>query len=128
MCTHVSYHWFFLSYLYYLRHVHSVSASITYILSRADKLKSKPSFDSKKEKDGKPHHIAAQTFTFKELASATKNFRPECLIGEGGFGSVYKGRLENTGQVTLAFFTLHGFKGVFDTILISKGNGPIMIT
>jgi hypothetical protein len=94
-----------------------------YILSRADKLKSKPSFDSNKEKDGNPHHIAAQTFTFKELASATKNFRPECLIGEGGFGSVYKGRLENTGQVAHSFFTLHGFNGVFDTIFISKGNG-----
>ena len=43
-------------------------------------------------------NIAAQTFTFRELASATKNFRPECLVGEGGFGRVYKGRLE-TGQV-----------------------------
>ena len=70
----------------------------------ADKLKSKPSFDTKKEnegkKDGNTHHIAAHTFTFKELASATKNFRPDCLIGEGGFGSVYKGRLDDTGQVS----------------------------
>ncbi|MBA0557775.1 hypothetical protein Golob_014819 [Gossypium lobatum] len=44
-------------------------------------------------------NIAAQTFTFRELATATKNFRPECLLGEGGFGHVYKGRLESTGQV-----------------------------
>ncbi|KAL0414687.1 UNVERIFIED_CONTAM: Serine/threonine-protein kinase PBL27 [Sesamum radiatum] len=44
-------------------------------------------------------NIAAQTFTFRELAAATKNFRPECLLGEGGFGRVYKGRLESTGQV-----------------------------
>lgn len=44
-------------------------------------------------------HIAAQTFTLRELASATKNFRSDCLIGEGGFGRVYKGRLESTGQV-----------------------------
>ncbi|CAM6128199.1 unnamed protein product [Calypogeia fissa] len=44
-------------------------------------------------------HIAAQTFTFRELAAATKNFRPECLLGEGGFGRVYKGRMESTGQV-----------------------------
>ncbi|KAK2984346.1 hypothetical protein RJ640_026970 [Escallonia rubra] len=45
------------------------------------------------------NNIAAQTFTFRELATATKNFRQECLVGEGGFGRVYKGRLEKTGQV-----------------------------
>lgn len=50
-------------------------------------------------KDGPGAHIAAQTFTFRELATATKNFRPECFLGEGGFGRVYKGRLESTGQV-----------------------------
>ncbi|CAL5370118.1 unnamed protein product [Camellia sinensis] len=32
------------------------------------------------------NNIAAQTFTFRELATATKNFRQECLVGEGGFG------------------------------------------
>ncbi|KAL1816847.1 hypothetical protein ACET3Z_019421 [Daucus carota] len=43
--------------------------------------------------------FGAQTFTFRELAAATKNFRPECLLGEGGFGRVYKGKLGNTGQI-----------------------------
>ncbi|MCL7022898.1 hypothetical protein MKW94_016975 [Papaver nudicaule] len=33
----------------------------------------------------------AKTFTFQELASATKNFREESVVGEGGFGRVYKG-------------------------------------
>ncbi|XWS39062.1 hypothetical protein CRYUN_Cryun18bG0017800 [Craigia yunnanensis] len=69
----------------------------------SDKLKSWSGSDSKKEpavpKDGPTENIAAQTFTFRELATATKNFRPECLLGEGGFGRVYKGRLESTGQV-----------------------------
>lgn len=36
----------------------------------------------------------AKTFKFRELASATKNFRQECLIGEGGFGRVFKGTLQ----------------------------------
>ncbi|GAB4851247.1 Serine/threonine-protein kinase pbl27 [Ancistrocladus abbreviatus] len=69
----------------------------------SDKSKSRNASDPKKEqsvaKDGSTAHIAAQTFTFRELAAATKNFRPECLLGEGGFGRVYKGRLESTGQV-----------------------------
>ncbi|KAL1190578.1 putative serine/threonine-protein kinase PBL25 [Cardamine amara subsp. amara] len=45
------------------------------------------------------NNIEAETFTFRELATATKNFRQECLIGEGGFGRVYKGKLEKTGQI-----------------------------
>ncbi|CAK7340102.1 unnamed protein product [Dovyalis caffra] len=43
--------------------------------------------------------IETQSFTFRELAAATKNFRQECLLGEGGFGRVYKGTLASTGQV-----------------------------
>lgn len=37
----------------------------------------------------------ARSFTFKELAGATRNFREVNLIGEGGFGRVYKGRLDS---------------------------------
>ncbi|KAL1820128.1 hypothetical protein ACET3Z_014997 [Daucus carota] len=41
----------------------------------------------------------AQIFTFRELATATKNFRNESIVGEGGFGPVYRGKLEKSGQV-----------------------------
>ncbi|KAH0451825.1 hypothetical protein IEQ34_019124 [Dendrobium chrysotoxum] len=30
-------------------------------------------------------------FTFAELKSATRNFKPEAVLGEGGFGKVFKG-------------------------------------
>ncbi|TYJ09568.1 hypothetical protein E1A91_A11G150200v1 [Gossypium mustelinum] len=50
-------------------------------------------------KDNGNNSIEVETFTFRELAAATRNFRKECLIGEGGFGRVYKGKLEKTGQV-----------------------------
>jgi hypothetical protein len=30
-------------------------------------------------------------FTYQDLKVATKNFLPELFLGEGGFGSVYKG-------------------------------------
>lgn len=33
------------------------------------------------------------TFTYAELRAATKNFRPDKVIGEGGFGVVYKGSI-----------------------------------
>ncbi|KAK9064491.1 hypothetical protein SSX86_015874 [Deinandra increscens subsp. villosa] len=33
-------------------------------------------------------------YTFAELKSATKNFRNDTILGEGGFGKVYKGRIE----------------------------------
>lgn len=71
------------------------------IQSTSDKVKVKPAYNVSKEgdKDGGSDHIAAHTFTFRELASATKNFRSDCLLGEGGFGRVYKGRLESTNQV-----------------------------
>ncbi|KAK4779837.1 hypothetical protein SAY87_015943 [Trapa incisa] len=45
--------------------------------------------------------IKAQTFTFRELASATKNFRQECFLGEGGFGRVYRGTIPGSGQAVV---------------------------
>uniref|UniRef100_A0A2P2KM48 non-specific serine/threonine protein kinase n=1 Tax=Rhizophora mucronata TaxID=61149 RepID=A0A2P2KM48_RHIMU len=54
-------------------------------------------------KEGSKHRgsysIASQIFTFRELAAATNNFRAECLLGEGGFGRVYKGHLKNKNQI-----------------------------
>ncbi|KAL0717867.1 hypothetical protein Bca4012_067189 [Brassica carinata] len=38
-------------------------------------------------------------FTYQEIATATNNFSPEFLIGQGGVGPVYKGRLERIGQI-----------------------------
>ncbi|KAI3905956.1 hypothetical protein MKW92_043613 [Papaver armeniacum] len=41
--------------------------------------------------NGKMTNAAAKIFTFQELSIATKNFREESVVGEGGFGRVYKG-------------------------------------
>uniref|UniRef100_A0A8R7PF00 non-specific serine/threonine protein kinase n=1 Tax=Triticum urartu TaxID=4572 RepID=A0A8R7PF00_TRIUA len=49
-------------------------------------------------RDANGNVLSAQTFTFRQLTAATRNFREECFIGEGGFGRVYKGRLDG-GQV-----------------------------
>ncbi|PSS23575.1 Receptor-like protein kinase [Actinidia chinensis var. chinensis] len=36
-------------------------------------------------------------FAFNDLKTATRNFRPESLLGEGGFGCVFKGWIEENG-------------------------------
>ena len=36
-------------------------------------------------------------FTFQELKFATRNFRPDNILGEGRFGSVFKGCIEENG-------------------------------
>ncbi|TKY62199.1 Serine/threonine-protein kinase CDL1 [Spatholobus suberectus] len=73
---------------------------VSQIKATPGKLKRNSSTNSKDtSKNGNPDHIAAQTFSFRELATATRNFRAESLLGEGGFGRVYKGRLDSINQV-----------------------------
>lgn len=94
-----------------LRHLLLVPAAAA---AAAEKPKLGPSSSVTKQEDslevnkdiilgnGSDHHqIAAQTFTFRDLAVATRNFRPDCLLGEGGFGRVYKGYLDCVNQVSL---------------------------
>ncbi|URE30828.1 Two-component response regulator-like PRR73 [Musa troglodytarum] len=76
------------------------------VQEQMDKPKSKPSLDLKKQglvkekiSNSDSGRIAAQTFTFCELAAATENFTADCLLGEGGFGRVYKGRLESSNLI-----------------------------
>ena len=40
------------------------------------------------------HSSNLKSFSFSELKLATRNFRPDSLLGEGGFGSVYKGWID----------------------------------
>ncbi|XP_028775761.1 probable serine/threonine-protein kinase PBL9 isoform X1 [Neltuma alba] len=35
-----------------------------------------------------------KSFTYAELKAATRNFRPDSVLGEGGFGSVFKGWID----------------------------------
>ncbi|KAH1109033.1 hypothetical protein J1N35_012801 [Gossypium stocksii] len=43
--------------------------------------------------------MRAQLFTFDQVIAATGNFRSDYFLGEGGFGKVYKGFLEDTNEV-----------------------------
>lgn len=35
-----------------------------------------------------------KNFSYSELKMATRNFRPDSVLGEGGFGSVFKGWID----------------------------------
>ncbi|XP_042482782.1 probable LRR receptor-like serine/threonine-protein kinase At1g07650 [Macadamia integrifolia] len=50
---------------------------------------------SSKEKDLKGADLITGSFTLRQIKTATNNFDPTNKIGEGGFGSVYKGLLSD---------------------------------
>ncbi|WOK92846.1 serine/threonine-protein kinase CDL1-like [Canna indica] len=53
----------------------------------------------------------AQRFTLRELAAASQNFKLTNLIGEGGFGRVFKGRLQSGQVVAVKQLNRDGMQG-----------------
>ena len=53
---------------------------------------------NKEEKAGSGR---AEVFTFKQLQLAASNFGPDNVIGQGGFGQVYKGTLSDGREVAI---------------------------
>nr|GMD77555.1 serine/threonine-protein kinase PBS1 [Ipomoea batatas] len=104
-------------------------------LTGADRLKSRGSTGSKRETSGLKDlpgvQIAAHTFTFRELAAATSNFRPESFIGEGGFGRVYKGRLANGQAVAVKQLDRNGLQGnrefLVEVLMLSLLHHPNLV-
>ncbi|KAG8377267.1 hypothetical protein BUALT_Bualt08G0010400 [Buddleja alternifolia] len=74
---------------------------------------------------------SARSFTFKELATATQNFRGTNLIGEGGFGSVYKGRLESGPVVAVKQLNHEGLQGnqefIVEVLMLSLLHHPNLV-
>lgn len=67
-------------------------------------------------------------FTMEEINKATKNFSPSFKIGQGGFGTVYKGRLgdgtlvaiKRAKKVGYKFVTLYSISHVSMTVIWLK--------
>ncbi|KAJ4838480.1 hypothetical protein Tsubulata_021075 [Turnera subulata] len=58
-------------------------------------------FISEAAKLGAQDLPACRSFTLEELKEATKNFDNSCILGEGSYGKLYKGTLENGTQVAI---------------------------
>lgn len=53
----------------------------------------------------------AKTFSLSELERATDNFRPDNVVGEGGFGRVYQGVLDSGIEVAVKVLTRDDHQG-----------------
>lgn len=67
--------------------------------SRSSNISRNSQFSVKSSDEALPNgqilpHPNLRLFTFAELKAATKNFRADTVLGEGGFGKVYKGWLD----------------------------------
>ncbi|XP_042009798.1 probable serine/threonine-protein kinase PBL21 [Salvia splendens] len=73
----------------------------------------------------------ARSFTLKELTAATQNFKDANMIGEGGFGNVYKGRLECGTVVAVKQLNLEGLQGhqefVVEVLMLSLLHHPNLV-
>ncbi|XP_047956816.1 probable inactive leucine-rich repeat receptor-like protein kinase At3g03770 isoform X1 [Salvia hispanica] len=62
---------------------------------------------SEASKVGNQSSPSYRVFTVAELEEATKNFDQSTFLGEGSFGKVYKGKLENGSFVVIRSLTLY---------------------
>ncbi|XP_059664763.1 probable serine/threonine-protein kinase PBL23 isoform X2 [Cornus florida] len=77
-------------------------------------------------------NITAQIFTFEDLSIATNNFDPECLLGEGGFGRVYKGHIKSKNQdVAVKQLDRNGYQGnrefLVEVLMLSLLHHPNLV-
>ena len=53
----------------------------------------------------------AKTFSLSEIERATDHFRPDNVVGEGGFGRVYQGVLDSGVEVAVKVLTRDDYQG-----------------
>ncbi|XP_020210702.1 probable serine/threonine-protein kinase PBL23 [Cajanus cajan] len=77
-------------------------------------------------------NITSQIFSYNELCVATRNFHPDNMIGEGGFGRVYKGRLKSLNRVVaVKQLNRNGFQGnrefLVEVLILSLLHHPNLV-
>ncbi|XP_052178182.1 probable serine/threonine-protein kinase PBL23 [Diospyros lotus] len=77
-------------------------------------------------------NITAEIMAFQELRDSTQNFHPMLLVGEGGFGRVYKGFIERLNKVVaVKQLDRNGFQGnrefLVEVLLLSLLHHPNLV-
>ncbi|KAK7333563.1 hypothetical protein VNO80_30338 [Phaseolus coccineus] len=77
-------------------------------------------------------NISSRIISYHELCAATQNFHPTNMIGEGGFGRVYKGYLKSTNQVVaVKQLDRNGFQGnrefLVEVLILSLLDHPNLV-
>ncbi|KAK8960678.1 Receptor-like serine/threonine-protein kinase ALE2 [Platanthera guangdongensis] len=69
------------------------------------------SVDSASVESSLPRPTSTRFFAYDELKEATNNFEPACVLGEGGFGRVFKGILGDGTAVAIKKLSSGGHQG-----------------
>ncbi|KAK3219757.1 hypothetical protein Dsin_013727 [Dipteronia sinensis] len=77
-----------------------------------------------KQRRGKKKSHELQVFSFESIASATNNFTSTNKLGEGGFGPVYKGKLQDGQEIAVKRLSRSSGQGLVEfkneLVLIAK--------
>ncbi|XP_020184555.1 probable serine/threonine-protein kinase PBL7 [Aegilops tauschii subsp. strangulata] len=76
--------------------------------------------------------VTERAFTFAELSEASGGFRVESMLGEGGFGPVYRGRLRDGTEVAVKQLDRNGLQGtrefLVEVLMLSLLKHPHLVT
>ncbi|KAJ1285773.1 hypothetical protein BS78_03G302600 [Paspalum vaginatum] len=77
-------------------------------------------------------NMPSRALTFSQLSAATDDFSEQNLLGEGGFGRVYKGRLDDTNEViAVKQLDRDGFQGnrefLVEVLMLSLLHHPNLV-
>ncbi|VAH86962.1 unnamed protein product [Triticum turgidum subsp. durum] len=76
--------------------------------------------------------VTARAFTLAELSEASGGFRVDSMLGEGGFGPVYRGRLRDGTEVAVKQLDRNGLQGtrefLVEVLMLSLLKHPHLVT
>ncbi|GMP58985.1 hypothetical protein CsSME_00022448 [Camellia sinensis var. sinensis] len=83
-----------------------------YVSSVVLSINTSPDPSSKPDLEGGSVYFGVPVFSYTELEEATNNFDPSKELGDGGFGTVYYGKLQDGREVAVKRLYEHNYKRV----------------